>query len=96
MSSGKLRPQLDFTKAARFGALRSVIDSDEETALMAPVISKAKAELVDFETGDFLMAVGDPAIIAACSAILLRRFDSIKMLKWDRILKDYIEVEISL
>ena len=62
-----------------------------------PLTHKLMKELKDFNDNDYLLLIGDPAIIALAGAIVSNvnngRF---KVLKWDRDEKKYYDLEIDL
>ena len=94
--SDKKVPVFDYSDAARFGALVPVLESGDNPYLVSRVIDKIKRRLEAFGSEDYLLASGDPAIIAACAGILMRRHDCVKMLKWDNKRKAYIHLEVNL
>lgn len=90
-------PIYDFTRAATFGALTSILDKDDRTLFPERIIPKVRAALADFNADtDYLVAVGDPSVIAICSGIILRRSKNMKMLRWDRRSSDYIVLDIDV
>lgn len=93
--AGKLVPAFDVSPAAKFGELTMILDHGDDPKYLSKVTEKIAKELEAFKFGDYLLAIGDPAVIAVCSGIILRKFHSMKMLKWDRQLKTYIELEIN-
>mgnify|MGYP000622126402 CR=1 FL=1 len=56
-----------------------------------------KQELKEFSDDDYLLLIGDPAIIAVCGAIAAKNNrGKFKVLKWDRNDKRYYDLEIDL
>lgn len=94
-TAGELVPAFDLSPAAKFGSLTLILDQDDDTKYLSNLTGKISKELEEFKHGDYLLAVGDPSLIAVCAGIILRKFHSMKMLKWDRQLKTYIEMEIN-
>lgn len=94
--SQKLKPLFDFTQAANYGNLREVIDEFEDLLFIEKLTGKVKESLAEFSAEDYLIAVGDPTLIAICAAVLFRKFDRVNMLKWDRKTQTYLKVEIGL
>ncbi len=64
--------------------------------MMEPNDTTLNEKLSKFSDIDYLIAIGDPSIIAAASGIILKRLGAMKMLKWDKRLKSYNVVEIIL
>ena len=92
----RLVPVYDFTPAAQHGQLTPVLDSDDDPNFLSRLAPKVKKTLADFTHEDFLLAVGDPCLIALCSGVILRRSPSLTMLKWQREIKMYVKVEITV
>lgn len=92
--TGEQKPIFDFTAAKAFGEIVEL--SDAKTLHGESMLTSGAlwGDLLDFQKGDYLLCVGDPAMIALCAGILLRRFDVLRVLRWDRITKTYQEVEL--
>ena len=84
--------------AEKFGDLKVVLPDNRQIVLSSgPLTFKLKHELKDFNDNDYLLLMGDPAIIAVAGAVASDvnggRF---KILKWDRDEKKYYDIEIDL
>ena len=84
--------------AEKFGDLKVVLPDNKQIVLSSgPLTFKLKHELKDFNDKDYLLLMGDPAIIAVAGAVVSEinggRF---KVLKWDRDEKKYYDIEIDL
>ena len=84
--------------AEKFGDLKVVLPDNKQIVLSSgPLTFKLKHELKDFNDNDYLLLMGDPAIIAVAGAVVSDvnggRF---KVLKWDRDEKKYYDIEIDL
>ena len=84
--------------AEKFGDLKIVLPDNKQMILSSgPLTFKLQKELRDFNDNDYLLLIGDPAIIAVAGAIVSNinngRF---KVLKWDRDEKQYYDIEIDL
>ena len=84
--------------AEKFGDLKIVLSDNKQIVLSSgPLTFKLKHELKDFNDKDYLLLMGDPAIIAVAGAVVSEanrgRF---KVLKWDRDEKKYYDIEIDL
>jgi hypothetical protein len=87
-------PAFDFSAAAQYGQLTPILGTEDDPLFLARVTSQIRKTLEDFNENDFLVAVGDPAVIAVCAGIVLRRQKSMKLLKWDRKTRTYHNLEI--
>ena len=84
--------------AEKFGDLKIVLPDNRQIVLSSgPLTHKLKKELSTFCDDDYLLLMGDPAIIALAGAVASDvnggRF---KILKWDRDEKKYYDIEIDL
>tara|TARA_Y100000361_G_C11038584_1_gene278675 strand:- start:336 stop:641 length:306 start_codon:yes stop_codon:yes gene_type:complete len=84
--------------AEKFGDLKVLLPDNKQIVLSAgPVAHKLRKELSTFCDDDYLLLIGDPAIIAIAGAVVSeanrKRF---KVLKWDRNESQYYDIEIDL
>ena len=84
--------------AEKFGDLKVLLPDNRQIVLSSgPLTFKLRQELKDFNDNDYLLLIGDPAIIAIAGAVVSDvnggRF---KILKWDRDEKRYYDIEIDL
>ena len=84
--------------AEKFGDLKVCLPDNRQMVLASgPLTFKLKQELKNFNDNDYLLLIGDPAIIAVAGAIAADinngRF---KVLKWDRNEMKYYDIEIDL
>jgi hypothetical protein len=86
----------DLSDARRFGALRAVFSRPRKPYNTRAMISKARRVLADWQPGDYLLMVGDPALCAVCAAIIAENEDKINLLSWDRELFQYITTQWDL
>ena len=84
--------------AEKFGELKVCLPDNRQIVLSSgPMVFKLKQELKDFNENDYLILMGDPAIIAAAGAIVSESNNGrFKVLKWDRDEKMYYDIEIDL
>jgi hypothetical protein len=53
--------------------------------------------MASFTKDDWLVAVGDPSLIAAAACIAARKTGGVlRLLKWDRLTSDYIAAEMTI
>lgn len=84
----------DFSAAAQFGQLTPILEAHDDSIFLARITLQIRKKLEEFTDDDFLLAVGDPAVIAVCAGIILRRHKTLKLLRWDRKTKIYHNLEI--
>tara|TARA_R110000822_G_scaffold270_10_gene1157 strand:- start:877 stop:1233 length:357 start_codon:yes stop_codon:yes gene_type:complete len=84
--------------AQDFGEIKFVLT--EKTNLMwnsKETVSIIKDKLRTFNDSDFLLLIGDPAVIGICTAIAADyNYGSVKFLKWDNREFKYYPVEVQV
>lgn len=95
-ASGRRVPTFDFAPAAQFGQLTPILERDDNPLFLARITPKIQKALESFAKDDYLLAVGDPSVIAICAGILLRRQNTLNLLKWDKKLSNYITLSLNL
>ena len=84
--------------AEKFGDLKIMLSDRKQMILSSgPLTFELQKHLKDFNDNDYLLLIGDPAIIGLCCAIA-SDFNNgkFKVLKWDRNDKRYYDLEIDL
>ena len=84
--------------AEKFGDLKIMLPDRKQMILASrPLTFELQKHLKDFNDNDYLLLIGDPAIIGLCCAIA-SDFNNgkFKVLKWDRNDKRYYDLEIDL
>lgn len=90
---GGLRPMMDFTPALVYGDLEVLIESSRPLLTPAPLIHELKRKLKDFGSDDFLLAVGDPGLIAVATMVASKiNHGRVNLLKWDRESRNYLKL----
>ena len=91
-------PKVDILPATKWGELNSLA-SPFDQVLMNPgrIVSQIRRKLKWFDDEDWLLAMGDPAIIGIAFAIAAdANAGRINMLKWDKMEATYYPIEIDL
>jgi|TARA_R110002020_G_scaffold524_1_gene2611 hypothetical protein len=91
-------PRVDIISAQKWGELESLTNQFDQIHLNPNrIVSQIRRKLRGFNDDDWLLAMGDPAIIGVSFAIAaeLNR-GRVNLLKWDRIEKSYYPVKIGL
>ena len=84
--------------AEKFGDLKIMLPDRKQMILASgPLTFELQKHLKDFNDNDYLLLIGDPAIIGLCCAIA-SDFNNgkFKVLKWERNDKRYYDLEIDL
>ena len=96
-SGDAYQPQYNFKPALKYGTLKVLVPSGMSLLSPVPLVRELKQKLADYNDDDYLIAIGDPSVIAVASAIASQRNNGkFKVLKWDKELKDYLPVEIDI
>lgn len=89
-------PTMDLTKTAPHGELIVMLPPNASRIGVASCVETMRAKMLErFRPGDYLVAVGDPSLFAS-AACIAAKLDAgrLRMLKWDRMVSDYIAVEV--
>lgn len=94
---GDLVQAHDLTPAMEYGKLVTLLEPGPVTIDLQPVIRQFQKQLKSFNDEDFIVAIGDPAIIAAATMVAgsVNRGRA-KLLRWDRRQRKYLELQIDL
>jgi hypothetical protein len=91
-------PYINVLGAADYGDIVVLFESGQQIMFSPqPAIRKLKRKLKDFDDGDYLLMMGDPAAmgIACCVAAEMNR-GRFNILKWDKKQQRYYPVSINL
>jgi len=91
-------PYINVLGAAEYGDIVVLFESGQQIMFSPqPAIRKLKIKLKDFDDGDYLLMMGDPAAmgIACCIAAEMNR-GRFNILKWDKKQQRYYPVTINL
>lgn len=90
-------PTVNLDPAKEHGDVEVMLPPNANRLHTAPLIAALKDKMSEFTEDDYIVAVGDPSLIAAAACIAARKTGGLlKMLKWDRMSRNYISVEIQL
>jgi len=95
-SSGK--PKINIMSAQKYGKFVTLLPEFSQIILSpGPLVFKLKKLLKNYTVNDYLLLIGDPAIIGvACSIVAEKTNGRFNLLKWDRQEFTYYPVEINL
>ena len=91
-------PKINIVGAAEYGEIKFLLP--ELSQIMwspGPLIYKLRSLLKNYTPDDYLLLVGDPAIIGvACSIVSDITNGKYKLIKWDKQERRYYPIEINL
>ena len=89
---------LDYSQAERFGEIVYLFDGNKQVVMSPqPTIRKLKSVLKDFNDNDYLLLVGDPALIGLTTSVLVTISNGrYNMLKYDRLERDYFPIRVDI
>ena len=91
-------PKINIMSASKFGEFRFLLPEFSQIIFSpGPLIFKLKNLLKNYNTKDYLLLTGDPAIIGvACSIVADVTNGKFNLLKWDKQDRIYYPIEINL
>ncbi|HEY6020831.1 MAG TPA: hypothetical protein VIY48_13315 [Candidatus Paceibacterota bacterium] len=91
-----LVPSINITPATEHGELVFMMPPQASFHATGDLVAQMKKHLkeYDFEAGDSIVALGDPAIIAVAFGILGKYNNKFNVLKWDRNLGRYVVAKV--
>ena len=92
------RPKINIMGAAEYGTFKFLLPELSQMIFSpGPLIFKLRKGLKDYNTEDFLLLTGDPAIIGvACSIVADMTNGKFNLLKWDKQERKYYPIHINL
>lgn len=80
--------------AKRFGRLVTCVEGHVDAQDYDVAVAEVRQALTQASSGDYLLPIGSPALIALAAAEMSRRIDTMRVLQWDRINRQYTVIEI--
>jgi len=92
------KPKINILGAAEYGTFKFLLPELSQMIFSpGPLIFKLRKGLKDYNTEDFLLLTGDPAIIGvACSIVSDITSGKFNLLKWDKQERKYYPIHINL
>jgi len=89
-------PSMNISPATEHGELRVMMPPRASFFATADLVKQLREHLqeYDYNRGDSIVAIGDPAVIAVACALLGRMFGSFIILKWDRNVGRYLPTHV--
>lgn len=86
---------LDLSPAFKYGDVEVLIQHNQSLLAPVPTVRELRNKLATFCDEDYILPVGDPALIATVAIVAAQINDGkVRFLKWDRFLNAYIVVQI--
>lgn len=92
-------PSYDLAPAERYGDIIMLTDPEAYYLMfdMPAMFELFRTRLKSFTDIDYIVAIGDPAAIAAATMVASQvNKGRVKLLRWDRKLKEYAEIQLDL
>ena len=91
-------PKINIMSASKFGEFKFLLPEFSQIIFSpGPLIFKLRSLLKNYTTKDYLLLIGDPAIIGvACSIVSEFTNGKYNLLKWDKQDRIYYPIEINL
>ena len=91
-------PKINIVGAREYGEVKSLLPELSQIIFSpGPLIFKLRKLLKDFRPEDYLLLIGDPALIGvACSIVSDITNGKYNLLKWDRQERKYYPIKINL
>lgn len=96
--TGVFYPTVNIAPASEHGEVHVMMPPQASFHATGDLVRQLREELADYdyERGDALVCMGDPAIIAAASAVLGKYQGQFRLLKWDRNVRRYLPAVITV
>lgn len=97
-STGAFVPAVNISPATEHGQIKILMPSDAAFYATEELVAQLRVGLhdYDFDRGDSLIALGDPAIIAVAGAVLAEQCSAFSILRWDKNIGRYVKITIEL
>lgn len=89
-------PTVNLRSASSYGEINIMLPPNISTLMPGPIVVALKEKMAKMQQDDYLVAIGDPTLIAIAAGIAFKKYGTINLLKWDRIQKSYSVSEIKL
>ena len=91
-------PRVDIVSATKYGDLEPLASPFDQVHLNpGRIVSQLRRKLQKFNDDDWLLAMGDPAIIGIAFALAASvNHGRVNLLKWDKMERSYYPVRVNL
>ncbi len=87
-------PSINLDPAKAWGELVVMLPPNANRMHIEPLAQAMREKMRDFAAEDWIVAVGDPSLIATAACIAHRTAGILRILKWDRQQASYMPVEV--
>ena len=94
-ASKQMIPVMDFRKVQRYGEPVVCLQSGRVSLTPGPTVDALREALRDITDDDYIVSVGDPSAIFI-AAMIVGEYNNgrCKLLKWDKVNRSYISVQV--
>ena len=89
-------PSVNLDHAKTFGEVVVMLPPNANRMHIAPLVVALREQMKGYTTEDYIVAVGDPALISVAACLAERKAGFLRILKWDRQVGIYMVVEAHL
>ena len=90
-------PSVNLGAASGYGEVVVMLPPNANRLHIHPLIVALKEQMKDYGPEDYIVAVGDPSLIAAAACIATRKTHGLlRILKWDRQTSKYLFAETQI
>lgn len=90
-------PSINIEPAKTYGDVEVMLPPNANRLHIAPLVAALKDKMREYGPDDYVVAIGDPSLIAAASCIAVKKTAGLlRVLKWDRQTSQYIPVEMQI
>jgi hypothetical protein len=90
-------PSINIEPARKHGDLVVMLPPQANRMHISPLIVALREKMRDFTGEDWIVAVGDPSLIAVVACLATQKTGGVlRLLKWDRMSADYLTTEAQL
>jgi hypothetical protein len=96
--TGVMTPSVNISPASEHGQIEILMPGQTSFFATGDLVAQLKEGLkdYDYERGDSVVCLGDPAIIAIVGAILSGMSEQFYVLRWDKNLGRYVKIKIKV
>lgn len=96
-ADGEMKQRFDISQAEEYGPLKVLLSGSQSVSSTVPVVRQVLEQLRGFNDEDYVLMLGDPALMAVAAMIASKYNDGrMKLLKWDRRHGKYFPVQIDI
>lgn len=96
ISNGVKESRFDYSGAAKYGEIQFILSPTVRPFMTQNAIDKIRDRLGDYTEDDFLLLTGNPTLIGLCVAIAAQKSNIVRILQWDSMRREYVEITADL